>query len=100
MQQMYFTVSGTKQKSAGDLKIKYNNFKFKVLKKDRLGVNKLLTKLGNLLIKKDSKQNPSNFRYGEIEVERNPSKSFFNYLWINVENGLLDALTGKGVKEE
>lgn len=100
MQQMYFTVSGTKQKSAGDLKINYNNFKFKVLKKDRLGVNKLLTKLGNLLIKKDSKQNPNNFRYGEIEVERNPSKSFFNYLWINVENGLLDALTGKGVKEE
>ncbi|WP_425629681.1 DUF748 domain-containing protein [Cellulophaga lytica] len=100
MQRMYFTVSGNKQTALGDLKINYNNFKFKVLKKDRLGVNKLLTKLGNLLIKKDSKQNPTNFRYGEIEVERNTTKSFFNYLWININNGLLDALTGKGTKKE
>ncbi|MEP0213764.1 MAG: DUF748 domain-containing protein [Cellulophaga sp.] len=99
MQQMYFTVSGNKQKSAGDLKIKYNNFKFKVLKKDRLGVNKLLTKIGNLLIKEGSKANPEDYRYGEIEVERDTTKSFFNYLWINVKAGLLDALTGKGTKK-
>lgn len=99
MQQMYFTVSGTKQKSAGDLKIKYSNFKFKVLKKDRLGVNKLLTKLGNLLVKEGSKANPENYRYGKIEVERDATKSFFNYLWVNVKTGLLDALTGKGTKK-
>lgn len=100
MQQMYFTVSGTKQKSAGDLKIKYNNFKFKVLKKDRLGVNKLLTKLSNLLIKEGSDTNPEDYRYGEINIERNTTKSFFNYLWINIKSGLLNALTGKGTKKD
>ena len=100
MQRMYFTISGNRQNAAGDLKIKYNNFKFKILKKDRLGVNKLLTKLGNLIIKEGSKTNPKDFRYGKIKVERDTTKSFFNYLWISVKGGLLDALTGKGVKEE
>ena len=100
MQRMYFTFSGTKQTATGDLKIKYNNFKFKILKKDRLGVNKLLTKLGNLIIKEGSKSNPKNFRYGKIKVERDTTKSFFNYLWISIKGGLLDALTGKGIKEE
>jgi len=98
--QLYFTVEGNSRASRGDMKMKYNNFKFKVLNKDRSKVNKLLTTIGNIFINDGSKADKQGFRYGNIEVERDPSKSFFNYLWLNVRSGILSTLTGNGKKKD
>lgn len=97
--QLYFTISGNSISSSGDMKMKYQDFRFQVLKKNRLGINKVLTAIGNIFIDDGSKTDAAGFRYGSIAAERDPTKSFFNYLWLNVRNGTLSTLTGDGEKD-
>lgn len=97
---MYFTISGDAISSTGDIKMKYEDFEFAVLKKDRLGVNKFLTFLGNLFINDGSNSDAAGFRYGHIEATRDPTKSFFNYLWLNVQDGMVNTMLGKGKKDD
>lgn len=96
---MYFTISGDVISSAGDMKMKYEDFEFAVLKKDRSSVNKLWTFIGKIFINDGSNADASGFRYGSIEVERDPTKSFFNYLWLNVQDGTANTLIGKSRKK-
>ncbi|SDE85499.1 hypothetical protein SAMN05421636_10860 [Pricia antarctica] len=97
--QLYFTVSGNAVSSAGDMRMKYDDFRFQVLKKDRSEINKFLTVVGNLFVNSGSNTNAEGFRYGSIDAERDPTKSFFNYLWLNVRDGTISVLTGDGEKE-
>lgn len=97
--ELYFTVDGNANASYGDMRMKYQDFRFQVLKKDRLGINKLLTAIGNIFIDDGSKADADGYRYGHIEAERDPTKSFFSYLWLNVRNGTLSTLTGNGEKD-
>ncbi|NVN17628.1 DUF748 domain-containing protein [Muricauda sp. HICW] len=100
VQQLYFTISGNELESQGDMKMKYEDFEFIVLKKDRLGVNKLLTAVVNLFANKGDKTDEDGFRYGNFKVSRNQDKSFFNYLWINLKEGLVSTMTGRGKKRD
>jgi len=50
--------------------------------------------------KKSSKADGDGFRHGEFKVKRRTDKSFFNYLWLNVKNGLVDTMTGKDKKQK
>ena len=98
--QLYFTISGNENVANGDVKMRYNDFRFNVLNKDRVKVNKILTFIGNLFIDDGSKADEDGYRYGQIEnVERNQTKSFFNYLWISLQEGLLHVLSGNGKKK-
>ena len=99
IEELYFTISGNPINAAGDMKMKYRDFRFEVLKKDRLGVNKFLTAIGNLFTNDGSKTDDDGYRYGTIKAERDPSKSFFNYLWLNVQDGMLSTMTGNGKKK-
>ncbi|MEW4924650.1 hypothetical protein [Algibacter sp. 2305UL17-15] len=98
VERIYFTFNGNKMSSKGDLKMKYKEFKFKILNAKNQ-VNKLLTAIGNIFVNDGSKSDKDGFRHGKIEVERHKNKSFFNYLWINVESGLISAVTGKVEKK-
>ena len=98
--QLYFTISGDKYVASGDIKMRYQDFKLQVLNKDRINVNKIVSFIGNLFVSDGSKADANGFRYGEISVERPKNKSFFNYLWVGVEDGLIDVLTGNGKKED
>jgi len=100
IQQMYFTISGNELESQGDMKMKYDDFEFTVLKKDGLGVNKIFTAVVNLFTKKGEKTDEDGFRHGDFKVERNQDKSFFNYLWINLQEGLVDTMMGRGKKRD
>ena len=66
-------------------------------KKDN--VNKFLTTIGNLFVNDGSKTDEDGYRHGTINVNRNQTKSFFNYLWLNVQDGLISTLTGNGEKK-
>lgn len=99
IEQLYFTINGNATSSSGDMKMKYQDFRFQVLKKNRIGINKLLTAIGNIFIDDGSKTDASGYRHGNIVAERDPTKSFFNYLWLNVRNGTLSTLTGDGEKD-
>ena len=98
IEQLYFTIYGNAKRSQGDMKMNYDNFRFKILKKDKSGVNKLLTAIGNIFINDGSNSDSQGFRYGKIDVERDPTKSVFNYLWLNIEDGIIDTMAGDGKK--
>ncbi|WP_157486394.1 hypothetical protein [Maribacter forsetii] len=97
--QLYFTISGDEYTSTGEIKMSYEDFKFQVLNKERIAVKKVLSFIGNLFVNDGSKADAEGYRYGDISVERTKHKSFFNYLWINLQDGLLSVLTGNGKKE-
>lgn len=97
--QMYFTMSGGDYTAQGDIKMNYEDFKLQLLNKDRDHVKKIISFLGNLFINDGSRADEDGYRYGAIAVERNRNKSFFNYLWVGLEDGLIDVLTGSGKKK-
>ncbi|SFZ91770.1 hypothetical protein SAMN05428642_102309 [Flaviramulus basaltis] len=96
----YFTINGNDETSQVDLKLKYDDFDIIVLKENGKEKNKFLSGLVNLLISNDSHDNSGLFRYGSgFDIERNKNKSIFNYLWINIKDGLLGAMLGNGKKD-
>ncbi|GGX04859.1 hypothetical protein GCM10007384_03100 [Aquimarina muelleri] len=94
----YFTISGNDKRSIGDMKMKYQDFEFVILKKDALKINKTFTALANLLVNDGSKTDSNGYRFGKIEIERDQTKSFFNFLWISIRDGLKDVVAGNGKK--
>ncbi|WP_445731402.1 hypothetical protein [Mariniflexile sp.] len=98
LQQMYFSFYGNTTESKGEMKMKYEDFKFKILRQNSFKINKVLTAIGNIFIADGSKTDADGYRFGSIKAERNVTKSFFNYLWINVKSGVVSTLTGNGKK--
>lgn len=99
LQKIYFTIAGNDLKSNIDLKTKYNNFEAIILNKRGKEKNKLLSGLVNLFISKNSNDNPDDFRNGsKKDVERDQTKSVFNFVWLNLKGGLFSAMAGDGKK--
>lgn len=87
LQEVYFDFKGNDKRSHGTFGLKYDDFKLVVYqKKDRKKKNKFLTAIGNLFVKNDSKDRVKN---AEVELERIPEKSFYNFFWRNIAEGLL-----------
>jgi hypothetical protein len=87
---VHFKFKGNDLHDSGEFAIKYDDLKVKIYKKDdRSKVNKLLTAVGNLLVKDDSK---GQVKSAQVELERIPEKSFYNFLWRSVADGLKKTL--------
>ena len=91
---LYFTISGNNNTATGDVKMKYSDLELEILKKDVLEVNKFLTTIGNMILPKNDKKDSEGYRYGKIEVDRDQTKSFFNFLWISLRDGIKNTITG------
>jgi len=86
LNEVYFNFTGNDVNAKGDFAIKYDNLKVQIYRKnDREKVNKLLTALGNLFVKNDTK---GELKSVEVELERIPEKSFYNFLWRSIAEGL------------
>lgn len=97
LKQTYFTIAGNNNVSRVDLKMKYDDFEVAILKKNGKEKNRFLSKLVNMIVSTNSEEQNNNFRYGrDKEVERDVTKSIFNFVWLNVRQGLLTAMTGDG----
>lgn len=87
LQEVYFDFKGNDKRSHGTFGLKYDNFKFVVYQKDdRRKKHKFLTAIGNLFVRNDSKER---VKSTEVELERIPEKSFYNFFWRNIAEGLL-----------
>ncbi|WP_114492037.1 hypothetical protein [Candidatus Ulvibacter alkanivorans] len=85
----YFTISGGNEAATIDLRINYDEFKVTVMEKDEKNdKNWFLSAVANLFISKNSDDSENDFREGSAQVSRVKNRSFFNYLWLNVEAGL------------
>lgn len=98
--QMYFTFSGDKNNATGDLKMKYEDFELKILQKDLLKINKVLSFVGNLFVNDGSDGDAEGYRYGNIYTEPDLNKSFPNYVWVCIRDGMIKTVTGNGKKDK
>lgn len=90
-EQIYFDFSGNNTKANGNFALRYNDLKLSLFQKNnRKKKSKLKSWIGNLLLKNDS---DGALIENEVAVERNKEKSFFNYLWICIADGLKKTLT-------
>ena len=83
---IYFNFSGNDLESKGDLALEYHDLKVTLYRKKKPEkVNKILTALGNLFVKKDTDNELVN---AEVSIKRIPEKSFYNLLWRSIAEGL------------
>lgn len=81
-----FNFAGNDKGSAGEFKVEYDDLKFTVYKKNNpKKKNKALTFITRIFVKKDTKDK---LKEAHIEVARVPEKSFYNLLWISIQEGL------------
>jgi len=73
----------------GKFKIAHKDLKVTLLNKDTKEKKKFLSGIANLLVKKDSQKFPESV---DIHVERNKQRSFFNFYWKGIEDGLKKSL--------
>lgn len=100
LNQIYFTISGGPYRANIDLKMHYEAFKVSLLDDEGKEEKKFLSGLLNLFVKKNSDSGSQDFRFGYADgVERDRTKSIFNFIWLNTQDALLSALTN-GHKEE
>ncbi|MFD0992074.1 hypothetical protein [Tenacibaculum geojense] len=84
-----FNLYGNNTYSQGDFAIDYENIKVKVLKNNK-GVRKVLSWLVNLVLKNSSKSEMKEVKIQKLE--RDQSRSFWNFLWKNIEKGLKETM--------
>ena len=86
---MYFDIEGNNYVSNGKMNMDFENLKLRILDQEKHR-KKVLSWVVNLLVKDKSKKG---LAHAEIkEVKRDQTKSFWNYLWLNIEHGLKKSL--------
>ncbi|MBK9629673.1 MAG: hypothetical protein IPO62_01165 [Saprospiraceae bacterium] len=88
IEQVYFNIAGDDIRSSGDFKMKYNDLNIAILKDDRSEKHQIKSFIGNLLLDNGTNADAEGFRHGQISVIRNQRRPFFNYLWLNVKDGI------------
>jgi len=90
LDEVHFNFTGNDQVSSGDFGVQYDDLKFTIYKKDdRKKKNKLLTFVAKIFVKKDTKEK---LKETKVEVQRIPEKSFYNFFWRNIAEGLVKIL--------
>ncbi|MCT2408419.1 hypothetical protein NZD88_12790 [Chryseobacterium antibioticum] len=95
IQEMLFNFKGNPAGLHGTFNLKHKDLKIAVLNKDNHEKKGLLTAVANLFIRSDSGRFPESVAVEN--VERDPTKSFFNLFWKGIEQGLKKTLIGKNV---
>jgi hypothetical protein len=84
--QVYFNFSGNDDFASGDFALKFSGLKVQLYQKKNLEkVSKLKSWIGNLLLKDDS---DGELLEREVTVERIKEKSFYNYFWLCIAEGI------------
>lgn len=95
--QTYVTISGNNTTSHVNMRTNYEDFKVVILDKEGEKKNKVLSAIVNLFIKKNSDTAEDGFRESSKDsIERDKTKSIFNFLWLNLKAGLVSVMTGNG----
>jgi len=80
---------GNNDVMSGKFRIAHKDLKVSLIDKDTKKKKKFLSAIANLVVKKDSQKFPESV---DIYVERNKERSFFNFYWKGIEDGLKKSL--------
>lgn len=102
IKEVQFTFHGNRERASGTFAIEYDDLKVDIYKKDGKKKNKLISAVGNLVVKNDSNDK---LKKTDVAVERAKDKSVFNFLWKFNEQGLKQSvlpkiIAGKGKKKK
>ncbi len=87
----YFNINGNDDNSQIDFKINYDKLKVEILgEKDKK--KWLPSAVANIFVSKSSDNKEGTFKDAKATAERKKDRSFFNYLWINIMEGLKEAV--------
>lgn len=92
IQEMLFNFRGNPKGLTGSFNLKHKDLKVTILDKNNNEKKGFLTAVANLLVKSDSGKLPEDVQVED--VERDPTKSFFNLFWKGIEQGLKKTLIG------
>ncbi|SFN90567.1 hypothetical protein SAMN05421594_4684 [Chryseobacterium oleae] len=95
IQEMLFSFKGNPAGLHGTFNLKHKELKIAVLNKNNQEKKGVLTVVANLFIRSDSGNYPE--AVAVENVERDPTKSFFNLFWKGIEQGLKKTLIGKNI---
>ncbi|KFF09364.1 hypothetical protein [Chryseobacterium luteum] len=95
IQEMLFNFKGNPAGLNGTFNLRHKELKIAVLNKDNHEKKGVLTAVANLFIRSDSGRFPETVAVEN--VERDPTKSFFNLFWKGIEQGLKKTLIGKNI---
>ena len=84
-----YDFKGNNDVMTGKFRISHKDLKVSLIDKDTKKKKKFLSAIANLVVKKDSQQFPESV---DIYVERNKERSFFNFYWKGIEDGLKKSL--------
>ncbi|WP_081208629.1 hypothetical protein [Salegentibacter sediminis] len=87
IEDMSFNYSGNHTEAIGDMSLVYKDFKVEVLREDGERKNKFLSALANLIMNNDAIS--EDVRQKQLEVTRDKTRSFWNYLWKMIRAGAL-----------
>ncbi|RLJ31484.1 hypothetical protein CLU97_0902 [Chryseobacterium sp. 7] len=97
IQEMLFNFKGNPAGLHGSFNLKHKDLKIAVLNKNNHEKKGFLTAVANIFIKSDSGNYPESVAVEN--VERDPTKSFFNLFWKGIEQGLKKTLIGANVEK-
>ena len=78
---------GNRNSAKGNMQMEYRDFKVQILKDGEEKRKSLLSRLANLIIKNDAVN--EDVTQENIDVERDKTKSFWNFLWLCIRDGAL-----------
>lgn len=93
LQHTYFTIYGNNYSSHIDMQMTYDDFKVNIMNQDKKKKKWFASTVANIFIAKTSKNEEGGFKEGSGDVNRDQTKSFFNYLWLNLREGMLKTVT-------
>lgn len=97
IQEMVFNFKGNPAGLHGIFNLKHKDLKIAVLNKNNHEKKGFLTAVANVFLKSNSGNYPESVMVEN--VERDPTKSFFNLFWKGIEQGLKKTLIGKNVEK-
>lgn len=92
IQNLNFDFQGNKNGIGGKMRLKHKDLKVSILN-EKGQKKKFLSAIVNVFVKTDSKKNPEAVTVENIQ--RDPTKSFFNMFWKGIESGLVKTLIGE-----
>lgn len=95
LDQVYINLYGDRYRSTTDFAISFHELKVALLRKDGKEKRKLISAIANIFVRKESNKENKTMREARVSVERDTTKSVFNFLWKNTLEGLKETMINK-----
>ncbi len=86
LDELYFNFNGNVNKATGDMQLSFEQFDVSIYDQETKKIKSFLSSIANMLI--GGQEDKGLIKEEEISVKRDHTKSFWNYFWLCIRNGL------------